>query len=98
MNDIVIANKNPSPFIYKKGPNLGEDINVYFTHSTNKRPLAEFRLSEDSVCYKNDKTNISKGRTDSKFLKYQRKRCSVEEQDERFIPVVSGLNSILPDV
>lgn len=79
VNDIVISNRNPTAFIYKKGPSLGEDLNVYYTHRTNKRPLAEFRLSEDSVCYKNDQTNISQGRKDSIFLKKQRKRCDLEE-------------------
>jgi hypothetical protein len=89
INDIVISNKNPSPFIYKRGPSLGEDLRVFFTHTINKRPLSVFRLSEDSVCYQNDKTNISKGREDSIFLKFQRKRCDLAEQDLRFIPIVS---------
>lgn len=88
INSLVITTNTPSAIYYKKGPSLGDNLFVYFSLKTAKRALVEFRLSEDSVCYENDKTNISKGRVDSIFLNEQRQRCDEDKQDSRFIPIV----------
>jgi hypothetical protein len=70
VNSMIISNSNPSLVLYKKGPSFADDQRLYYSNrQVNRRPLAQFILSEDSVCYENNKTNISKGRVDSIFLK-----------------------------
>ena len=90
VNDIVEQKHNPVPLLYKKGPETEEGKSFFYTTKSKKRALAELRLSEDSVCAENNHTNISEGREDSEFLRSQRKRCGPNEQDQRFIPIVSA--------
>lgn len=88
INSMVISSQNPSALIYKKGPSFGENLFLYFSSKTSKPILSQFRLTEDSVCFENDKANISQGRSDSIFLASQRERCPLNQQDLRFTPIV----------
>lgn len=90
INSIIESDRNPSPIFYKKGPDSLEGKSFYYSHlMRGLMPLTDLRLSEDSVCKKNNQTNISSGRKDSIFLKKQRKRCDIKDQDERFISLVN---------
>lgn len=86
---IVVAKRNPNRFIYRERVELGRGYWLYLSRRGNFGSIAEFRISEDGVCKQNNLTNISEGRKDSQFLKYQRSRCGPEEQDDRFTQIVN---------
>jgi hypothetical protein len=58
---------------------------IYFTRKGPYLPIVEFRVSEEQVCMKNNRTSISASREDYPLMNEMRTPCT--EADSRFIAI-----------